>query len=260
MSVFRRRQYIRTGLAILLFLTAAALAAVLWLAHSKDHDVLWKIVHDKCVPNEEAHHNPAPCALVDLSKGVARGYVILKDRRGIAQFLLIPTQRISGIESPDLLAPDAPNYWAAAWQNRSFVSARVAGKLTWNMVGLAINSSSARSQNQLHIHIDCLRPDVRALLGAHVAEIGTGWTELSFDLSGRRYFARQLAADDLAAHDPFKLLAKGVPGAAQNMGQETLAVVGVSFAPDRNGFVLLAARDSFAHAEALLDHSCAVAR
>ena len=31
-----------------------------------DPDALWKIVHDKCVPDQEQNGDPAPCALVDL--------------------------------------------------------------------------------------------------------------------------------------------------------------------------------------------------
>ncbi|MGB8276676.1 MAG: CDP-diacylglycerol diphosphatase [Methylovirgula sp.] len=252
-------------IAVALLLAVAVLAAYHSLAISKDRNTLWKIAHDKCVPDEEENHNPAPCAFVDLDGGQAQGYVILKDRRGATQFLLIPTRRISGIESPDLLSPDARNYWAAAWENRRFVSSRAERDLAWDMIGLAVNSSSARSQDQLHIHIDCLHLDVRGLLSQHIAEIGTTWTKFPFDLVGRGYFARRLAATDLAVQDPFKLLAGGLPAAGRNMGQETLAVVGVSFAPGRNGFVLLAARadpakGERAHGEDLLDHSCAVAR
>jgi CDP-diacylglycerol pyrophosphatase len=48
------------------------------------------------------------------------------------------------------------------------------------------------------------------------------------------------------------------------MQGETLVVAGVTFAPSRNGFVLLAARADpatghSAHGEDLLDHSCALA-
>jgi CDP-diacylglycerol pyrophosphatase len=130
------------------------------------------------------------------------------------------------------------------------------------MIGLAINSALSRSQDEFHIHIDCLQPDVRARLAAYRAEIGTRWRELPFDLRGKHYFARQLA--DLAVEDPLKLLASGVPGAARNMGQETLVVAGATFAPGRDGLVLLAARadpagGNLAHGEDLLDHSCALA-
>ncbi len=246
------------GFAVLI--AGAVLVATASLAASDDRDALWKIMHDQCVPDEQANNNPAPCARVDLGSGVDKGYVILKDRVGVAQFLLIATRKISGIESPDIFAPDSPNYWAEAWQNRTYVSAAAKHDLAWDMIGLAINSQPARSQDQFHIHIDCLQPDVRALLAAHRGEIGTTWAELPFNLYGGRYFARRLA--DIASEDPFKLLASGMAGAAQNMGLETLVVAGISFAPAQNGFVLLASRTApgyLAHGASLLDYSCALA-
>jgi len=255
--------------SFILLVAGIALAASLTLACSKDRNVLWTIAHDRCVPDEEAHGDPAPCARVDLSHGKARGYVILKDLRGVAQFLLIPTRRISGIESPALLAPDAENYWADAWANRNFVIARVKDRLGWDDIGLAINSAFARGQDQLHIHIDCVSPDVKARLARHIGEIGTQWRELSFDLAGRRFWARRLAAADLKKEDPFKLLAFGLPKAGHEAGHdmalESLAVVGVSFAPKEKGFVLLSASGIAipgmgAHGEDLLDHSCALAQ
>src|SRR5579883_380118 len=241
---------------------ACAFVLAISIAHAGDPDALLKIMHDQCVPDEEVHHNPAPCVRVDLNGGMDRGYVILKDRVGVAQFLLIATRRISGIESPDLLAPDMPNYWADAWQNRTFVSAAVQRNLPADEIGMAINSALARSQNQFHIHIDCLRPDVRALLAVHRDEIGLNWVELPFDLPGGHYFARRL--DNLSA-DPFRLLAQGVAGAAQHMREETLVVAGLVFAPGHDGFVLLSshadpAKGERAHGEDLLDHSCALAK
>ena len=79
-----------------------------------DPDALWKVVHDRCVPDQERNGDPAPCALVDLREGDAKGYVVLRDLVGATQYLLIPTARVSGIESALLLAPEAPNYFADA--------------------------------------------------------------------------------------------------------------------------------------------------
>jgi CDP-diacylglycerol pyrophosphatase len=65
-----------------------------------DPNALWTIVHDQCVPDQEANSDPGPCALVELTSGQRRGYAVLKDLVGATQFLLIPTDQISGIESP----------------------------------------------------------------------------------------------------------------------------------------------------------------
>lgn len=246
-----------------LLLAIAAVAAYYFWAPSHHRNALWNIVHDKCVPDEEQHGDPAPCALVDLAGGEAKGYVLLKDIRGVAQYLLIPTRRISGIESHELLAPDAPNYLAEAWANRGTLSSRLHRELAWDSIGLAVNSVAARTQDQLHIHIDCVRPDVRAVLAQHAGEIGEQWRPLSFDLVGKRYVARRLPASALASQNPFKLLADGVAGAAQDMGQMSLAMIGIIFAPGDQGFILLAMQgdeQKSAHGEELLDKRCAVAR
>ena len=88
--------------------------------HGNDPDALWKLVHDKCVPDQRQNGNPAPCAVVDLREGDAKGYAVLKDLVGATQYLLIPTARVPGIESPLLLAPEAPNYFADAWRERGY--------------------------------------------------------------------------------------------------------------------------------------------
>src|SRR5689334_1735050 len=106
---------------VTLVLALLLLVSYTWAA---DPDALWNIVHGQCVPDQQEHDNPKPCAMVALQDGLERGYAVLKDLRGAAQFLLIPTARISGIERPKLLASDAPNYFAAAWQARSYVEAR----------------------------------------------------------------------------------------------------------------------------------------
>jgi CDP-diacylglycerol pyrophosphatase len=208
--------------------------------------------------------SPAPCDSVDLSGGEDNGVAILKDLVGVAQFLAIPTRRITGIESPEIRQTSAPNYWRAAWAARGFMEGRLGHELPRDAVGLAINSSLARSQDQLHIHIDCLAPDVRATLAARSDELTAEWRPLSYDLKGRRYDARRLDSFDLADVAPFRLLADGDPGASTQMRLETLVVVGATFTSGP-GFVLLADRadpagGDLARGEDLLDHSCQAAR
>ena len=198
-------------------------------------DALWHIVHDRCVPDQQAHDLPAPCALVDL----AHGYVVLKDRTGATQFLLMPTAKVTGIEDAAILAPGAPNYFAAAWQSRDMVSQRAQQKLPRDDIGLVINSTHGRTQNQLHIHIDCLRPEVVAAVRAHAAAVGTAWAPFPVKLVGHPYLARRVASADLSGANPFTLLADGVPGARADMGDWTLAAAPATVA-GAPGFVLLA--------------------
>jgi CDP-diacylglycerol pyrophosphatase len=244
-------------------LGAIALAAMAWIAASRasaaDPNALWHVVHDLCVTDVKLSGNPAPCSKVDL----ARGYAVLKDIRGDTQLLLIPTDRVSGIESPKLLAPGSPNYWQAAWDARPIFEKRAGRPVPREALGLAINSLYGRTQNQLHIHIDCVRPSVQRALQANQSRIGVRWSDLDEPLTGHHYRVRRLEGADFGARDPFKLLADGDSEARAGMGRETLVAIGASFAGGRPGFILLSDRASLmpldkAAGEELLDHSCAV--
>jgi CDP-diacylglycerol pyrophosphatase len=249
---------------------AAAAAIVLGFllyslsAHSANPNVLWQIVHGQCVPDEQQHGDPKPCAEVDLKDGVARGFAVLKDINGASQFLLIPTGRVDGIESASLLAPDAVNFFDDAWTARSFAEKALGRTMPRDALSLAINSEFGRTQNQLHIHIDCIRADVRDALRSERDHIGDGWTLLTRPLAGHHYRVLRVMGTTLAGHDPFKLLAQGIAGARADMGSYTLVVAGMQFG-DQPGFVILedqadVARGNLGSGEELQDHSCALAK
>jgi CDP-diacylglycerol pyrophosphatase len=225
---------------------------------------LWEIVHGECVPNQLRTGKPRPCAVVDLHRGVEPGYAALKDIVGDAQYLLIPTQRISGIESSKILAADAPNYFSLAWRWRSLFERRLPRAVPRDGISLAINSPEGRTQNQLHIHIDCVRSDVREILRRQRADFGPGWRPIAAPLVGHRYHGMRVLSDHLDAN-PFRLLASRMPRARTRMGDYTLVVVGAEFAHHRRGFVILARRaigatESGASGEELQDHTCAIAQ
>jgi CDP-diacylglycerol pyrophosphatase len=237
------------------FILAALFTLQTPRAAAADANALWQIVGEQCVPDEKQNHSPKPCEQVDL----AGGYAVLKDIVGNTQFLLIPTARISGIASPAVLAPDAPNYWQDAWEARRYVEERAHRPLPRDAIGLAINSMYALSQNQLHIHVDCMRLDVIAALREHASDIGTQWSKFPVPLAGHDYTAMRLDQPELGHANPFDLLADGIPGAHAEMGHYTLIVVGA-----KAGFVLLAGHATPATGdrgwgEQLQDHACAAA-
>jgi CDP-diacylglycerol pyrophosphatase len=243
-------------------IAAVLVVAAIPAASAEDRMALWRIVHDRCVIDQQAHGAPAPCAFVDISAGEENGVAILKDLNGVAQHLAIPTRRIAGVESPEILNANMPNYWRSAWSARSYLDARLPHELPRDAIGLAINAASRRSQDQFHIHIDCVAPDVREALVAYRAKLSAAWHVLPFQLRGRRYWARRLDSGDLSDAAPFRLLAEGVAGAKDDMADETLVAIGATFAPTIPGFILLADRadpDAGGHGEDLLDARCAVA-
>ena len=247
-------------------LQLAPLAAALALApHSARADpmALWRIVHDACVPHVEAGEGAKPCESVDLSRGEAEGVAILKDLNGVAQMLAIPTRRITGIEDPQMLAPDAPDVFSAAWRGKTFVEERLGHALPREAIAIAINSKWRRSQDQFHLHVDCLAKNVAGALADYRLALDERWRAMTIALNGRVYFARRLESADLVDAEPLlRLLADGLDEADAHMDAYSLAAVGATFG-GKPGFILLADRfspDGGGHAEDLQDHDCAIAR
>jgi len=234
--------------AALLFGAAAANAAV----GADDPNALWRIVHEQCVPHVERFMTPLPCVSVAQSAG----YAILKDRSGTSHFLLVPTARISGIEDPALAVPGAPNYWQAAWESTRLVEAMVGRALPRDTLSLAVNSAHQRTQDQLHIHIDCVNHAVGAALRERGHEIGDAWAPFAVQPAGHAYRAMRVRTLVQPGATPFELLAR-IAEARADMAAESLAVVGANFADGETGFYLLEARGG--GGEELQDHGCAVA-
>ncbi|OWJ67685.1 CDP-diacylglycerol diphosphatase [Inquilinus limosus] len=240
------------------FATVVALGAIgAWVTVRPDPDALWRIVSEQCVPAARSGAARNPCAKVDLDQG----YVVFKDRNGIGQYLLMPTGRIDGIESPELVAPGARNYWRDAWEARSYLEQAIGTPLRREEIGLAVNSTSGRSQNHLHIHIDCMQPQVIAALAALKTTIGEQWTDLPMPLPGHSYRARLIRDGTLGETDPFQLLFADIQPRGEAMADQTLLLTGTTLADGRPAFLLL--NDSVepgdnASAEELQDHSCSV--
>lgn len=242
----------RRLLLLLILLALVILALYLWLKPAHP-DALWRIVSQQCLPNQQQHNNPAPCAQVDPQ----RGAVVFKDRNGPLQYLLMPTTKITGIESPELLTPTAPNFFLLAWQARRFMTEKYGKPIDDAAISLAINSEYGRTQNQLHIHISCLAPTVKSRLAQAEQTFTPRWQPLPGGLLQHDYLVRRVTPGELAQQGAFRLLASGVAGASQQMGRYGLAMTALP-----NGdFLLLATernllRLNLASAEELQDHDC----
>jgi CDP-diacylglycerol pyrophosphatase len=249
----------KTPTLIATLLVATAFAFGTPPARAGNPDALWEIVHDNCVPAAEGANVVQKCIEVNL----AGGYAVLKDIVGVAQYLLIPTARVSGIESPELLAPGSPNYWRAAWEARHYVDEALHRELRRDVVSLAINSAHGRTQNQLHIHVDCLAPDVVWALREYGPRVGTAWSPFPILLRGHAYRIRRIDDAGLEHTDPFKLLAPDVAREGQVMGEQTLLVAGAVLRDGTPAFYLLndhVQPGDWASSEELQDHTCAIAR
>jgi CDP-diacylglycerol pyrophosphatase len=243
---------VRAG--VLIVCAGAVVAAI--DAREINRDALRQIVQEECVVHWLRQSRPAPCESVSLTDSLHEdeGYAVLADIKGGAHFLLIPTKTIAGIESPDVLAADAPNYFAAAWQAREAMAAILGRAAARDHVGLAVNSQHARTQDQLHIHIECLGPEIYRVLKASAHRLTDAWSPI--DLAGQRYQGLRMLGEDLDKANPFRLLAERLPGARAQMGEYTLLVAGMQFS-DGPGFIVLTGKN-VPGAATFLDSTCAI--
>jgi CDP-diacylglycerol pyrophosphatase len=228
-------------------------------------DALWLVVRT-CVANHALTGAAFPCLTVNVSNGEQRGYVILRAPSGRPDLILSPTRKTVGVEDPSLQTLGAPNYFEDAWNARSFLSNGSNGPLAHDDVALAVNSRLSRSQDQLHIHIGCVSPDVKQALQALAPELpGDRWVRIGSSLNHvKTLFAtglwgHRVDKETLAGVNPFRLAAEVRSNDTETSSQLTIVVAGVQLAKGRGGFVLLASYDNAAHsfsAETFLDPSC----
>lgn len=213
----------------MLFLLPPFLASLSAEPARADADALWNKVVQVCVKSDPAKDSANPCDAVDRRAG----YVIVKDLCGPTQYLMLPSKRLSGIESEDLAR--APNYFAAAWNNRHWVAQRAGRELKPEELALALNSIDRRSQNQFHIHLDLARPELAAALRPYQHDPVGSWSLFRFQ--GHDYHLSRLT--DLATQDPIKLVRARVTAAQGVMRHQTIGLIGATFDDGGTGFYLL---------------------
>ncbi|WP_159565941.1 CDP-diacylglycerol diphosphatase [Budvicia diplopodorum] len=206
-----------------IFVILLVILAILWGWFRNHSDRLWNIVSQECIP-QALPANPS-CLKVVLTPDAQRGYLVFKDRRGPLHFLLMPTTPIGGIESDTLLDATTTDYFQKAWQERTFIAQKSEQPVPRDIVSLTVNSSYGRSQDQLHIHISCIKPEVKAHLEAQLGRFSERWTPVEYGINNHEYIARTLTDSQFQQMSPFLRLAQEVPGADKQMGMYGLALV-----------------------------------
>lgn len=239
------------------WLGAIAVLGIGALALVSDRSALWQVVQ-VCTADARITGAAFPCRDVDFARDIA----VLRASVTGHHVIVTPLRRIDGIESPLLQSDATPNYVAAAWAVRREIAASVPRPLAWDDFGLAINSFLGRSQDQLHIHVECLNATVRDILRAHGRELPTDrWSDALPPLRGHPYKAIRIVGDRLDDTNIFAMAAQGLKIAQRDMFNLSLALVGAQFDDGSRGFYLLGdldyeSRPYAAHAEDLLDPRC----
>jgi CDP-diacylglycerol pyrophosphatase len=215
-----------------------------------ERGALWHVVHDICVPVQKTLSLPLPCLKVDTD----HGFVVIRALFDTTRIIIVPTTRMEGIESPLLLRDDMPNLWWFAWNERNNVMTSARRPLDWADIGMAINSGPRRTQDQLHIHVDCVDPRLKRALASRTRDISGKWSVLDLRPWADQYRIKSIDASGLDK-SIFKQVAEEVPGARLQMGLQSIGVVGVSDGQGNHGFAVLV-NSKRGRAEELLDHKC----
>ena len=218
--------------------------------------LLWRTI-EACLLDHRTLHSPAPCLSVTTRDRNDPGYAILRNPFDKSHIILAPTVRLVGIEAPEAREPRIADYFAEAWSNRRLAFPQGLPDVPADDIGLAINSQRGRTQDQFHIHVDCLREDVKERLATAWSPLPPGqWSQVMLVDGGPPYSITRLAGS-LADSNAIDLSAAHLQLSKKEMPSLTLAIVAQRADPSDPRFVLLARRDFFKqHAELLLDHDC----
>lgn len=259
-----RRPWLRRGMAgaALIALSTLALTAQcrqedLWLP-GMTRDSLWKHVQERCLMPERVLH--ADCAVVDRE----RGLVLYKDAIGPSHYLVIPDHKVTGVDDPALWDDDKTrNQWAFGWEARDIVSKAIGKRVPDNLVGLAVNSRASRSQDQLHIHLDCISEAARAFVAGNAGKASEGWGEFRFQ--GKPVRAVLIPSpDNTLRFNAFDAVRTSLPE-PERVADRGVFVTYVARPDGPSGFMVVdqpvdGASGSTGHASDFLDRACRLGR
>ena len=219
-------------------------------------------------PAEACPANPVPNALLALtgycaidlhrnsnccahSKDGARDYTIVKDCAAEKPqgYLLIPVRRVGGMGDDRIFDPQFVDLWAEAWRWSRELPGRPAAR-----TALAINSAHRRSQQQLHIHISCVRPEVSTALENADIPLFPAKPRAIHRLGGLHHTYRAVKVNALTGESsPFRIVMRRAGVSA--MKYHGIAVIG-SQTDGEYYVVYTSENDGGGHAEELLDQKC----
>jgi CDP-diacylglycerol pyrophosphatase len=215
---------------------------------------LWQVVQ-ACVADFRLTGSPLPCLEVDPSSGEERGAVVLRPPL-LDDLIVAPTRQIVGVEDPLLQSAGAPNYFNAAWRARSFLKARDGRTPERDEIALVANPAVIRTQDQLHIHVGCLKSSAKRMLAAAAPNVPIGkWGRIGAVVPDSMFWGMRIRGTDLSDIEPFRLAAEAIADKVISPRYLTIAAAGVRVEGD-DQFLILASW-SLSGSGALLDNCAA---
>jgi CDP-diacylglycerol pyrophosphatase len=208
-----------------------------------------------CALAQRSLGSPFPCLDVNVASGPEPGFAVLRAPGSPTHIIVAPLVRIPGIESSVLQKSEAGTYWRAALNVRPLVQAGAPTNVPLSSIGLAINSDLTRSQDQLHIHAECIKPRILITVRAQSAGLTDVWQPLPEPIDRSPFFARRASKDEITGGNLFAELAR-LPGEQGDLSGVTAAVIGLDPGGDEGGFVVLGSRSRRRTVEGFFQDDC----
>ncbi len=206
-----------------------------------------------CALAQDTLGHPFPCLAV-APTGASPRTAVLRAPGLRTHVILVPTARVPGIEDPRLRHAPWGALWSDALQARRFVTEGAGFPVPAAAVALAVNADVTRSQDQLHIHAECLRPALLAAVRAERRTLGPDWRPLPRPFAGDRFLARLTSAAEIAHANLFTSIAQA-PGFGGDLSGVTALVVAAD--PREEGpLIALASETRRRTVESLFDENC----
>ena len=132
-----------------------------------------------------------------------------------------------------------------------------------DMLGLAINARASRSQDQLHIHLDCISEAARAFVHGSAGAIGTTWSALRYQ--GKPVRAVLIPSPPAPMDfNAFDVVRNGLDLSPEAVADRGVFVTYVAGSEGKSGFVVVdepvdRQAGSNGHASDFLDRRCRLA-
>lgn len=182
-------------------------------------------------------------------------YIVAKDASAqkTEAYLIIPTIKMIGIESPLTLNSPTLDIWQDGW------SESVKLKYDQSKLGLAINSAISRDQDQLHIHMSCVNANVLNSLD-RLKEISSNPAKpTAITLTGKSHAYEAVLLKSLSGESsPFKVMRQLPHVSEHDVKDQSIAIVKGRGAQN-DKYILLntyASGSNPGEAEELLDQTC----
>lgn len=152
------------------------------------------------------------------------------------QYLLLPTDKVIGIEESNLQKNGSPHYFYEAWLAKIFLTERLGKPIKERFILLAINAKNARSQDQLHIHISCLSKSANEILSKiPKVKINKAWSKEKIIIPPYSFYYRAVSLDELINENLFKPASDKVKQEKGNLEYTGIGLVN----RDQDDFIML---------------------